>query len=72
VSKWAALQYVAQRRRLGPRSVVAVGDDVNDVEMVRRAGLGVAMPDATEPLRAVADAVAEPDLSGFLRRLTAE
>jgi HAD superfamily hydrolase (TIGR01484 family) len=71
VSKWAGLQYVAQRRRLGPRAVVAVGDDVNDVEMVRRAGLGVAMPDATEPLRAVADTVAEPDLPGFLRRLAA-
>jgi hypothetical protein len=66
VSKWAALQYVAQRRRLGPRSVVAVGDDVNDVEMLRHAGLGAAMADGSELLRAEADVVVENGLAAFI------
>jgi hydroxymethylpyrimidine pyrophosphatase-like HAD family hydrolase len=34
--------------------VVALGDDVNDVEMIARAGLGVAMGNAVEPVRAAA------------------
>jgi hydroxymethylpyrimidine pyrophosphatase-like HAD family hydrolase len=34
--------------------VVAFGDDVNDVEMVRRAGLGVAVENAIPAVKAVA------------------
>ena len=34
--------------------MVAVGDDVNDVEMSAQAGLGVAMGNAVEAVRAVA------------------
>lgn len=70
--KWDGLRYVAQRYGIGPRSIAAVGDDVNDIEMVRRAGLGVAMPNATPALKAVADETAGPDLPTFLRKLTAD
>lgn len=72
VSKWEGLQYVARRHGIGPRGIVAVGDDVNDIEMVSRAGLGVAMPDSSPALTAVADAVARPDLASFLRHLVAK
>lgn len=72
VSKWQGLRYVAQRYGIGPGAMVAVGDDINDVEMVRGAGLGVAMPDASDSLKAVADTTAEPDLASFLKRLLAE
>jgi hydroxymethylpyrimidine pyrophosphatase-like HAD family hydrolase len=37
--------------------VVAFGDDVNDVDMVRSAGLGVAVANAVEEVKAVADRV---------------
>ncbi len=72
VSKWQGLQYVAQRYGIGARSIAAVGDDVNDLQMVRRAGLGVAMPDASAALKAVADTEARPDLPSFLSRLAAQ
>ncbi|MFP3937553.1 MAG: HAD-IIB family hydrolase [Phycisphaerae bacterium] len=72
VSKWQGLCYVAQRYGIGPGAMVAVGDDINDVEMVRGAGLGVAMPRATDTLKAVADTTAEPDLPTFLRKLTGD
>jgi len=35
--------------------VIAVGDDVNDVEMVRRARIGVAMDNAVDEVKAIAD-----------------
>jgi hydroxymethylpyrimidine pyrophosphatase-like HAD family hydrolase len=35
-------------------SVVAFGDDTNDVEMVRTSGLGVAMANAVDAVKAVA------------------
>jgi len=67
--KFSALRYVAQARRLPSRRIVAVGDDVNDIEMIRRAGLGVAMPQSPPAVRRVADYFAEKGLEEFIRRL---
>ncbi|MBS3734434.1 MAG: HAD family phosphatase [Phycisphaerae bacterium] len=65
-SKFEALRYVAQAYEIGPGRIVAVGDDVNDVEMVAGAGLGVAMPKASPPLRDAADVTASPTLAAFI------
>jgi len=70
-SKWTALKYLAQAYEIGPGGIVAVGDDVNDVPMLRGAGLGVAMPNATPRAKDAADRVAEEGLVAFLRRLAA-
>ncbi|HUS47336.1 MAG TPA: HAD family hydrolase [Phycisphaerae bacterium] len=71
VDKFAAVRYVAQAYRIAPSQIIAVGDDVNDLGMIRGAGLGVAMPQAREPLRSAAGAVAEPSLLALLRRILA-
>jgi len=71
VDKFQAVRYVAQAYRIGPRQIVAVGDDVNDLAMIRGAGLGVAMAHAEQSVREQARAVAEPSLAAFLRRLVA-
>ncbi len=70
-SKWTALRYIAQGYRIGPGRIVAVGDDVNDLPMIRNAGLGVAMPGATPAVRSAADALAEPSLPAFIDGLLA-
>lgn len=54
VSKWRAITSLCGLWGVDPRRTVAVGDDVNDLEMVRRAGLGVAMGNAVPAVRAVA------------------
>jgi hypothetical protein len=58
VSKWAAALRVAQAAGIAREEIMAVGDDVNDVEMVREAGLGMAMGNAVAAVKAVADHVA--------------
>lgn len=68
-SKWTAIQYLAQGMWLGAGQIVAVGDDVNDLPMIRAAGLGVAMPWAPPHVKAAAKAIAEPDLAQFIRSL---
>ena len=68
-SKWAAVTYIAQSLRVPAGRIVAVGDDVNDLSMIRSAGLGVAMPWAPASVKASAKAVAEPDLARFIRGL---
>jgi len=46
VNKWHGLCGLLERWNIMPTEVVAVGDDVNDVEMITHAGLGVAMGNA--------------------------
>ncbi|MGH7421943.1 MAG: Cof-type HAD-IIB family hydrolase, partial [Candidatus Rokuibacteriota bacterium] len=50
-SKGAALARLTSHLAVPLERVVAVGDQENDVEMLREAGLGVAMPHAPEPVR---------------------
>lgn len=71
-SKGAALARLAEHVRVPLARVVAVGDQENDLEMLRVAGLGVAMPDAPDAVRRAADRVAPPPAEGGLLRLLAE
>ncbi|MFQ5575488.1 MAG: HAD family hydrolase [Anaerolineae bacterium] len=56
-----------------PAEVIALGDAENDIEMLQAAGLGVAMANASERVRAAAGRVIasndEPALAHFLNRL---
>ena len=71
-SKGAALAFLAEHLGVPLAQVVAVGDQENDVEMIRAAGLGVAMPHSPEPVRRAAGRVAPPDAEGGLLALFAE
>jgi hypothetical protein len=56
-SKWQALQQLAAQEGIAPEQIMAVGDDWNDLEMLRHAGLGIAMGNAPDGVQAVADHV---------------
>jgi len=59
VNKGAAVRYVAEEMLgLQPAQVMTLGDNFNDLEMVQYAGVGVAMGDAPNDVKAVADWVA--------------
>lgn len=58
VDKGTALQAVAERLGLRREEIIAAGDNLNDLAMIEYAGLGVAMANAPEALRARADFVA--------------
>lgn len=67
-SKWTALVYAAGAMRISPAEIIAIGDDVNDLPMIRSAGMGVAMPWAKDSVKAAAKAIAEPNIAAFIRR----
>lgn len=58
VSKGSALELVRRRIGVEPRHTVACGDQRNDLEMLYWAAWGVAMDNAPEEVKAVADEVA--------------
>jgi Cof subfamily protein (haloacid dehalogenase superfamily) len=57
VTKWTGLAALAAAWGISPEEICAVGDDVNDLPMVRAAGLGLAMGNGRPELQAVADLV---------------
>jgi hypothetical protein len=73
VSKAEGLKRVARRVKVLRRNTIAIGDADNDVDMLRWAGVGIAMGNAMPAVRAVASWVAPPvDQDGVavaLRRL---
>jgi hypothetical protein len=58
VTKWSAIQRVARDWGIADAEICAVGDDVNDIPMIRAAGLGVAMGNALPAVKAAADRIA--------------
>lgn len=55
VNKWSAVEWLAAKQNVPRERIAAIGDEINDVAMLRGAGLGVAMANAVEPAREVAD-----------------
>ncbi len=58
VTKWSGIRHLAEDRGIADAEICAVGDDVNDIPMIRAAGLGVAMGNAQEAVKQVADRIA--------------
>ncbi len=58
VTKWSAIRRLATGWQIDPSEICAVGDDVNDIPMIRAAGLGVAMGNALPVVKAAADRIA--------------
>ena len=57
MNKMTALRMLAEQLSLDPENCVAFGDSRNDIEMIRWAGMGVAMGNSCQDLKDVADAV---------------
>lgn len=56
VNKRLAVEYLTEEiLSLRPENVMAIGDDIADIEMLQYAGLGVAMGSAPEAVQAIAD-----------------
>jgi len=72
VSKWSAIKSLLHDYRLHPNEVVAIGDGPNDLEMLKYAGTGVAMGNASEQVQATADFVTshheQDGLAEFIER----
>ncbi len=58
VTKWAGICRLAGEWGIRAEEICAVGDDVNDLPMIVGAGLGIAMGNAVDELKAVADHIA--------------
>ncbi|MEW4353589.1 Cof-type HAD-IIB family hydrolase [Streptococcus pneumoniae] len=58
-SKASALARLAATLGIDPANIMAIGDANNDIEMLEFAGLGVAMGNASDTIKSIADAVTD-------------
>ena len=59
VTKACSLERLAQRLEIKPEEIMALGDANNDIEMLQFAGLGVAMGNASQHVKDLADYVTD-------------
>jgi len=70
VSKGRALKFIADKLGLSVEDFVAIGDSENDVEMLEVVGFGIAVANAHEKLKEVADLVtSKPNGDGVVEAL---
>lgn len=59
--KWFSLLEYARERNITQSEIIAIGDDNNDIEMIRNSGCGIAMKNGSNQVKEVADMVTEKD-----------
>ncbi len=70
VNKGKALAYIAEKIGVEPERFVVIGDSENDVDMFKVAGFGIAVANADEKLKGLADLVTpSPDGDGVVEAL---
>ena len=60
VNKADAIEMLCKENGFDRKQVIAVGDSDNDVEMLQKAGMGIAVGNATEAAKKAADFISEP------------
>lgn len=57
VNKWTAIEFVLEKLNLEPKDVVAIGDNMNDIEMIKGAALGIVMGNSNPKMKEIADII---------------
>lgn len=58
-SKQAAIEYFLKHLKIKKEEVIAIGDNFNDIEMIQFAGLGIAMGNAPDEVKSIADHITD-------------
>ena len=67
-SKSNAVRFISQRLKLDRSEIIAMGDNYNDIEMIKYAGMGVAMGNAPDEIKADADYVTDTNNNDGVRK----
>ncbi len=59
VSKWNSVKLLAEEIGIKAKNIIAFGDDYNDFDMIKNAGMGVAMKNAEQEIKENADFITD-------------
>ena len=57
VNKWSALEFLIEKLGIKSEEVMAIGDNINDKEMIVNSGLGVIMNNSSPLMKAISDVI---------------
>ena len=70
INKGTSIRMAMEKLHIRPQEVIAFGDAENDISMLEYAGIGVAMGNATEKVKEIADEVTDTnDNDGIAKSL---
>lgn len=72
VTKGTSLNHLIQKCGINREEVIAIGDSYNDQEMIEFAGLGVAMGNAPDDIKAVANHVTDTNMNDGVAKVVEE
>ena len=59
ISKWKGIGIIADVEKIEKENIIAVGNFYNDMDMIKNAAIGIAVANAPEDVKKVADYVTE-------------
>ena len=62
-NKWEAIQYLIVKFGIDEKDVICIGDNMNDLKMIKNAGLGIAMKNSAIEKQNIADYITEDNNS---------
>jgi len=71
-TKWQAVVNLSARFRFASDEIIAVGDDVNDIEMIKGAGLGIAVDNALPQVKEAASYIVASNDEGGVAEVVNE
>lgn len=57
VNKWSAIEFLLEKLNIKKEEVIAIGDNVNDKEMIENSGLGIVMGNSNPKMKEIADKI---------------
>ena len=62
VDKWNTIEFLAQKIKVLPDEIVAIGDNINDIKMIKNAGLGIAMGQSSPKVQEMANTITKTNI----------
>lgn len=62
-SKWNCVEKLMKQLNISVENTIAIGDDNNDIDMISNCGLGIAMGNANEKVKEIADYVTDTNMN---------
>ena len=68
VNKWKAIEFLMDKLNIDKSEVIAIGDNINDKEMIENAGIGIAMGQSNPKIKEIADYIADDNQNEGVRK----
>lgn len=67
-NKWTAIEFLKEKLSIKTEEIIAIGDNINDKEMIEEAGVGIAMGQSNPYIKSVSDYITDSNDDGGVEK----